>query len=227
MFLRRSWSWRTILDCKMPSSPDTLLVQLAECVEVEKVTNHTALWNTELTWYSRIVTRQICRGREGDKPHCTVRCWTLLMLSQCYSPDLPRSWRWKTILHCEIPSSPDTLELLRARFAEVEKVTNHTALWGAELAWCFLSAARRICRGREGDKPHRIVKYRARLILSNFYSLDLPRSRRWQTTLHCEIPSSPDTLELLRTRFAEVVKVTNHTGLWDAETAGYSPIATL
>ena len=40
------------------------------------------------------------------------------------------------------------------------------------------------------------------------------------------MPSSPDTLQVLLTKFIEVVKVMNHTGVRDAEIAWYSPSAT-
>ena len=52
------------------------------------------------------------------------------------------------------------------------------------------------------------------------------RLGRWRTTLIFEMPSSPDTLRVLLTRFAEVMKVTNHTGFWDDELTWFSPSAT-
>ena len=128
----------------MPSSPDTLQVLLTRFSQVVKVMNHTGL---------------ICRAR--------------LIRSKCYSPDFPRLWRWWTTLDwyaelawyapsathqifpgCEgdephwtdMPSSPDTLQVLLTRFAQVVMVMNHTGL---------------ICR--------------ARLIHSKCYSPDLPK----------------------------------------------------
>ena len=125
-----------------------------------------------------------------------------------------------------MPSSSDTLLGLLAGFAVVVKVTNHTGLCDAELAWYSPRAIRRICRGREGDEPHWTVWCWARLILSSGYSPDLPWSWRWRTKLDSVMPSSSDTLRELVTGFAEVMEVTNHTGLWDAELAWYSPSAT-
>ena len=43
--------------------------------------------------------------------------------------------------------------------------------------------------------------------------------------LENEMLNSPDTLQVLLTRFVEVLQVTDHTGLWDAESALYSPRA--
>ena len=54
----------------------------------------------------------------------------------------------------------------------------------------------------------------------------LLRAWRWQTALDCEMLISPDTLQVLLTGFTEVVKVTNHNGLWDAKLAWYSLSAT-
>ena len=64
-----------------------------------KVTNHTGLWDSELTWNSPSSTPRICRSREGDEQHWTVKRWARLILSEFYSPDLSRSWSW-TILDC-------------------------------------------------------------------------------------------------------------------------------
>ena len=115
-------------------------------------------------------------------------------------PSLPGHWRtlyplvqWLNLRHNS--TSPDT-------FAEVETVTNQTGLWDAELAWYSPSTTRRICWGWEGDKPHWTVRCRAHLILSECYSPNLLRSRRWQTTLDCEMPSSPDTLRVPLAWFA-------------------------
>ena len=130
-------------------------------------------------------------------------------------------------------------------FFKIVKVTNHTGLWDAQLAWYSLSATYQICQGHEGDRPHWIlrcqvrlilskcyssdlmkswgykphwtVRYQAHLIISECYLLDLLKSWRWQTTLDSEIPSSPDNLWVLLAGFAEVMKVTNHTGQWDTK----------
>ena len=59
---------------------------------VVKVTNHTRLGDVELTWYYPSATHWIGRGREGDKPHWNERCWARLILSECFSLDLPKSW---------------------------------------------------------------------------------------------------------------------------------------
>ena len=166
--------------------------------EAVKVTNNTGLWDVELAWYAPIRTRRICRGCEGDEPHWTVWCRAHLILTNCYSSDLPRPWGWRTTLD-----------------------------WDVVLAWPSPIGTRRICRGLEGDELHLTVRCRARLTLSNWYSSDLPRPWRWRTTLDCEMPCSPDPLQLVLVGFAEVVKVTNHTGLCDAELTWYSPIATL
>ena len=66
------------------------------------------------------------------------------------------------------------------------------------------------------------MRCRARLILSECCSLDLLRSLKWRCTLDYEMPSSPDTLRVLLTGLAEVVKMTMRTGLWDAKLAWYS-----
>ena len=141
----RLWRWRTALDYKMPSSPDTLRVPLTRYAVVIKVINYTGLWDAVITWYSPSATRQIYRGHEGDEPSWSVRDavitwyspsatrqiyrghegdeqswsvrdWAHLILSKCYSPDLSRSWRWRTILECERLSSPDTLRVPLDRF---------------------------------------------------------------------------------------------------------------
>ena len=189
MLLARSWRWRTTLDSEMPSSPDTLRVLLAGFAMAVKMTNHIEQWDTELTWYSPSATRWTCQGRESDEPHWTIRYRARLMLSECYSPDLPRPWKWRTTLNCEMPSSPDTLRVLLAGLAKAVKVTNHIEQWDIELAWYSPSATCRICQGRESDEPHWTVRCRARLILSKCYSPDLPRPCRWRTQLDCEIKS--------------------------------------
>ena len=102
-------------------------------------------------------------------------------------------------------------------FAVVVKVTNHTGLVDTELAWCFPSASWWICWGYEDDQSHWTGRCRARLIFSWFFLPDLPRLWRWPITVVWEISSSPDTFQVLLTGFAEVMKVTNHTGLGDAE----------
>ena len=221
-----SWMWPTTLDCEILNSPDTYQVLLTGFAVVVKVTNHTGLWGTELAWYLPSATHRICRGREGDQSHWTVRYWTRLILTKCYSPDLPWSWMWPITLDCEVLNSPDTYQVLLTGFAVVVKVTNHTGLWGTELAWYLPSATHRICRGRECDQPHWTVGYWTRLILTKCYSPDLPWSWRWPTTLDCKILNSPDTYQVLLTGFAGVVKVTNHTGQWDTELAWYLPSAT-
>ena len=104
-------------------------------VKVVKVTNHPVRWDAELAKYSLSTTHRICQGREGDEPLCMGRSRARLILSEYNSPDLPRSWRWRTTLYGEKPSSPDTLRVLLTRFAEVVKVTNQTVRWDTELAW--------------------------------------------------------------------------------------------
>ena len=94
--------------------------------KVMKATNHTGLWDPELTRYSLNTTHWICRGCEGDKLHWTVRSWARWILSEYYSQDLQRSQRWQTTLDCEILSLMDTLWIQLTGFAEVAKVTNHT-----------------------------------------------------------------------------------------------------
>ena len=52
-----------------------------------------------------------CQGREGDELHWTMRCRVHLILSQCNSLDLTRSWKWRTTLNSEMPSSPNPLSV--------------------------------------------------------------------------------------------------------------------
>ena len=226
MILLRSWRWRISLDCEKLSSPDTLRAPLTWFAKVVKVTNITGLWEAELAWYSPSATHLICQGGEGDEYHWTMRSWARLILSECHSPDLPRWWRWRTSLDCEKLSLPDTRRVPLTGFPEVVKVTNITGLWEAELASYSPSATHLICQGGEGDEHHWTVRSWARLILSERHSPDLPRWWRWRISLDYEKLSSPDTLRAPLTWFAKVVKVTNITGLWEAELASYSPSAT-
>ena len=124
---------------------------------------------------------------EGDNPHWSVRYWVCLILYKCYSLDLPRSWRWRTKLECEMPRSPDTLRVLLTGFAEVVKLTTQTGLWDAGLMWNSTSVTRRTCRGREGDYSNWTVRCPAHLILYECYSPDLVRSWRWRTTLDWDV----------------------------------------
>ena len=48
-------------------------------------------------------------------------------------------------LDCEMLSSPDTLRVLLAGFAEIVKAMNYIRLWDAELAWSPPKGTRRIC----------------------------------------------------------------------------------
>ena len=68
-------------------------------------------------------------------------------------------------------TSPDTLQVLLVGLILVVKMTKHTGLWGAELAWYSPSVTRQIGQGREDDEPHWTVRRRARLLLSKCYSL--------------------------------------------------------
>ena len=221
-----SWRWPTTLDWEIPSSPHTLLVLLTKFAVVMKVTNHTGLRDTKLTSYSPGSTDQICRGHEGDQRHWTERYQTHLILSWFYWPNLPWSWRWPTTLDWELPRSPHTLLVLLTKFAGVVKVTNHTGLRDTKLTSYSPGSTDQICRGHEGDQPHWTERYQAHLILSWFYWPNLPWSWRWPTTLDWEIPSSPHTLLVLLTKFAVVMKVTNHTGLRDTKLTSYSPGST-
>ena len=117
-----------------------------------KVTNHTGLWDTDLTWYSLRAARRFCRGFHGlikigkqhyDRPYWTASCRSRLIISQRCSLILPRSWEWRTTLDYEMPISPDTLWVLLAGFSEVMKVTNRFALWDADFAWYSPSTTRR------------------------------------------------------------------------------------
>ena len=213
MFLLGSWRWQTTQDCEIASSPDTLRELLPGFITVLKVTYLTEQLDAEIAWYSARATHHIWWDREGDEQNWIVRCQARLILSESYSPDMPKSWRWRTTLDCPTPNSPDTLRVLLGIFAEVVKVTNNTWLWDDELAWYSPRATHRICRGHKGDEPHWTVRCWARLILSECYSSDFPRLWRWWNTLDSEMPSLPDTLQVLLTRFAWFVKVTNHTGL--------------
>ena len=127
-----------------------------------KMTNCTTQWDAKIAWYSPSANRRICRGHEGDEPYYTVRCQDRLILSECKSSNLPRSWRWRTILHSEMLKSPDTLRVQIAEFIGVVKVKNNTGLWDA---WYSQSATCRIYRGHKDDKQHRTVRYIYRLIL--------------------------------------------------------------
>ena len=91
MFLTRLWRWLTTLDCEMPKSPYTLLMLLTRFAKVMMVTNYTGL----------------------------VRCQARLILSKCYSPDLPKLWRWRITVDCEVLNLPDTLRVLLIRFASI------------------------------------------------------------------------------------------------------------
>ena len=44
-------------------------------------------------------------------------CRASLILFVCYPAGLPRWWRWWTTLDCEMPKSPDTLQVLIITFA--------------------------------------------------------------------------------------------------------------
>ena len=126
-------------------------------------------------------TLRICRSHEGDQPHRTVKCLARLILSECYSPDLPWSWRWPTTLHWEMPSSPDSLRVLLPGFAVVVKVTNQPT-----------------------NQPNWTVRCRARLILSEWSSPDLLRWWRWLITLDREMPVSSDSFHMLLAGFASL-----------------------
>ena len=120
MFLSGSWRWRTIQDCEMTSSPDTLRVLFAGFAEVVKMTNHTGPWEDELAWYFSSTTHWTGWGHDGNEPHWTVRWKPRLILSECYLPNLSRLWRWLTAQDCEMTSSPDTLRVLLAGFTFME-----------------------------------------------------------------------------------------------------------
>ena len=167
-------------------------------IEVAKVTKHGGQWDVRLTWYSLNATHWICRGREGDDTHWTVRYQAHLILSKCYSLNLSRSWRWRSTLDCETPNLPGTLWKLLPEFP-------------VKL---------------ESEETHWTVNCWSLLIQPECYSLDLVRSWRWQTTLDCETPSSPDTLRVLHTGFIEIGKVRNHSGLVDVWLTWYPPSVT-
>ena len=140
MFWPMAWMWQTTLNCEMLISPDTLRVPLTRFAEVVNVTSHSGLWNAELAWYSPCATHQTCWGCECDKPLWTVRCWAHLILSEYYSPDLPRLWKWQTTLDCEMLSSPDTLSVLFARFVSYgleHKLRIHSfwPTWPSRFLW--------------------------------------------------------------------------------------------
>ena len=59
-----------------------------------------------------------------------------------------------------------------------------------------------------------------------WYSLDLLRLGKWRTKQDCKRLSSPYILRVLLTGFAEVVKMANQTGQWDAKLALYFVSAT-
>ena len=117
-------------------------------IRVMTVTMYTVLWDAVPSWYSPRAIR-----REDDELHWTVRSPADLIFSECYSVDLSRSWRWQNTLDYEIPSSLDTLRVLFIRFDDV-RVTKHTGLWDADLAWYNLNATLSICWGREDEEQH-------------------------------------------------------------------------
>ena len=192
-----------------------------------KLTNHSGLQDAKFAWYSPSFTHWICRGREGNLTHWTVRCWACLILSECYSPNLPNAWSWPTTLDCQMSILSDTLRMLLTGFDEDVKLTNHSGLWEVDLIWYSPSVTHWICRGREGNLTHWTVRCRACLILSECYSPNLPNAWSWPITLDCQMSILSDTLRMLLTEFAEDVKLTNHSGLQDAEFAWYSPNASL
>ena len=109
LMLWRLWRWQSTLDCEMSSSPDTLQVLLNLLLSWRGTTT---LRDVELAWYSSSATQWIYWGYEGDQPHWTVKYRAHLILSECYSLDLPRWWRWPTTRDWEMPSSLDTLQVL-------------------------------------------------------------------------------------------------------------------
>ena len=47
--------------------------------------------------HNSVTPKCFCHSCESDKTHWTVRCWTCLILSKCYSQDLP-VWPWNPVL---------------------------------------------------------------------------------------------------------------------------------
>ena len=137
MLLPRLWTWQSMLNCEMLSSPDTLPVLFVGFAGVVKMTNHTGLWDAELAWYSPSATCWICWGCEDDEPHWTVRCRACLILSKCYLLDLLGLWSWRTTLDCEKLSSPDILQVLLAGFTTMTWCTalESTVFGLFNLAW--------------------------------------------------------------------------------------------
>ena len=65
------------------------------------------------------------------------------------------------------------------------------------------------CWNHKGDELYWTVSSRDFLLLSGYYSSDLMRSWRWQSTLDCEIPSMPDTLWMLHARLVFIARSTD------------------
>ena len=146
--LPRLWRWWPTQDCEIPSFPETVRVLLTGFVEAVKVMSHTGLWDTKFASSCPSATHWI------------------------YSLDLP--WRWWSTLDCEMSSSTHTHRLIHTGFANSVKVMNHT---GREMRSTSSSPSvtHFICRDREDDKLHWTVRYRAHLIFTKCYLVDLPK----------------------------------------------------
>ena len=87
------------------------------------------------------VNQKFCNVIKFDSTGCFYRCevdetlWIMtcqarLILSEYYSPDLPRLWRWWTTLDSEMPSSPNTL-----RISFYSTAVESTLLYLPDLDW--------------------------------------------------------------------------------------------
>ena len=144
-----------------------------------------------LIWYTRL-----CQ-RIGNILIACGAIWQFWMF-------LLKLWRWWTTQDSEVPISPDTLQVLLARFTEVVKVMNYTGQWNTNLAWYSPSSTRLISRSTECNEPHWTVWYQSRLILFEFNLHDFPKLGKWWFTLDSEIPISPDTLWVLLAEYASI-----------------------
>ena len=113
-FLLRSWMLQTSLDCdiqhtyssefSLGRSEAPVLGSTCNICPLKLSTEFKGLLSSKVLQYfdcTKDTIRQLrifCWGRECYKPHWTVTCQARLILSECYSPDLPASASESTIL---------------------------------------------------------------------------------------------------------------------------------
>ena len=150
---------------------------------------------------------------------------------------LSSSWRWRTMLDCEMASRPNALQVILAGFASVAfvklmKMTICNGLGDVQLTECPPSVIHWIrlsgfCQAHEDDELQWTVRCPADRMPSECYSLDSPQwilssSWRWRIAMDCDVSSWPNALRVLFTGFASVdfvklMKMTNCNGLWDVQ----------